>query len=175
MTGVKTNKIVSVVLLTLGVLWFVPAWIGLNVYLFFGAGWYQKYPLQYEVPPGYVGWVQVRFNRKSAERLKTSGPYAVVPIDDSGVVITSSPMPTVQEVPTRTGKEDRYLYQHNKAPLPAERVHFFHEDTDTNTHEFFIGSIAQYYEYKGDKAVVKQVEDSDISFIVPGKLAKPVR
>ncbi len=176
MTGVKTNKIVSVALLTLGALSFIPAWYTLNMFLLLGAGWYQKYPLQYEVPANYVGWVEVRFNHKEAQRLKTSGPYAVVPIDDSGVVITSSPIPAIGKVGMLTGKEDRYLYQHNKAPIPAERIQAVYEEADSNTCGFFVGTVAEYYDSLDAESAIRPSQDDDgISPTVPGNLRQPAK
>jgi hypothetical protein len=50
-------------------------------------------PLRWELPPGYRGWVVVRFGDPACPPLRGSGIYLVVPVTAGGRGCTSSPVP----------------------------------------------------------------------------------
>jgi hypothetical protein len=50
-------------------------------------------PLRWELPPGYRGWVVVRFDDPACPPLRGSGIYLVVPVTAAGRGCTSSPVP----------------------------------------------------------------------------------
>ncbi|MED4069789.1 DUF6843 domain-containing protein [Priestia endophytica] len=112
----------------------------------------KQYPNLFYIKDGYVGWVEVEYNKEGAFPTSKEGTYNVLWVDENGKAETEEPPPE------QGWANNRYYYfaenGDRKELKQSEKIHGATTTRKNNEEKaieyFFVGSEKQFEAHKGE-------------------------